>query len=495
MNEAIGTKGGKRDRKRTIIITKRQKKALLSRYKQKKKQRLKKLEQEVRRLQLTSFFIAVPISIAGNILETITATVKKKEQKQPHIEENRKEDSPLEDITLTKQPDIVIIEEQPKKKVEVKEVLQQEIPIPIEQQEKPIVEEKKQEETKLFTSPTIQKVTDKKIVTTYEGNLKDIKQELKEIVYEYQVLEANTEDIHRPEEAEKIIAALDTMIEKLEELRQKIKVEQNLEDNPYVEELVDDYIEEFKNKKEVSAIKDSTLYIMLSTQVELAKEKAQSLSEKVTEEKEKLSLGKEEFNNLKENYYDYNHFNIELLSFQYEQDKMLKDLEEKVASAITETEKVETCLHAMTRQSKKLLGLLAIPMMIPGNRSAKAMATATIAYLYFMHNLLRPNIKRKRYRIIEVKDYSKEIEGNLSKIEDAEMMLNKTSTKLEEMIEKIEKEFKGYDGQQELLDNLQTLLKEIKEKERQLQRQREKQQELLEQNKEKVKTLPTTEDV
>ena len=63
------------------------------------------------------------------------------------------------------------------------------------------------------------------------------------------------------------------------------------------------------------------------------------------------------------------------------------------------------------------------------------------------------------------------------------------------MIEKIEKEFKGYDGQQELLDNLQTLLKEIKEKERQLQRQREKQQELLEQNKEKVKTLPTTEDV
>ena len=123
------------------------------------------------------------------------------------------------------------------------------------------------------------------------------------------------------------------------------------------------------------------------------------------------------------------------------------------------------------------------------------MATATIAYLYFMHNLLRPNIKRRRYRIIEVKDYSKEIEGNLSKIEDAEMMLNKTSTKLEEMIEKIQKEFKGYDGQQELLDNLQTLLKEIKEKERQFQRQREKQQELLEQNKEKVKTLPTTEDV
>ena len=128
---------------------------------------------------------------------------------------------------------------------------------------------------------------------------------------------------------------------------------------------------------------------------------------------------------MKEEYYNYNRFNIDLLNFQNEQDKILQELEQKVSSSTTETEKIETRLHLMTRQSKKLLGLLAIPMMIPGNRSAKAMATATIAYLYFMHNLLRPNIKRRRYRIIEVKDYSKEIEGNLSKIEDAEMMLNK----------------------------------------------------------------------
>lgn len=495
MNEAIGTKGGKRDRKRTIIITKRQEKALLSRYKQKKKQRLKKLEQEVRRLQLTSFFIAVPISIAGNILETITATVKKKEQKQPHIEENRKEDSPLEDITLTKQPDIVIIEEQPKKTVEVKEVLQQEIPIPIEQQEKPIVEEKKQEETELFTSPTIQKVTDKKIVTTYEGNLKDIKQDLKDIVYEYQVLETNVEELQKPEEAEEIIEQLDTIIEKLEELKEKIKVEQSLAEDPYIEELVEEYIEDFKNKKEVDAVKDSSLYIMLSSKVEEAKKKAQTLSIKVNEEKENLSLGEEEFTNLKEEYYNYNRFNIDLLNFQNEQDKILQELEQKVSSSTTETEKIETRLHLMTRQSKKLLGLLAIPMMIPGNRSAKAMATATIAYLYFMHNLLRPKKKRRRYRIIEVKDYSKEIEGNISKIEDVESMLNATSTKLEEMIKKIRKEFAGYSEQQELLQNLQVLLKELQEKERQLQKQREKQQELLAKNKEKVKILQTTEEV
>lgn len=497
MNEAIGTKGGRRDRKRTIIITKRQKRKLLFQYSQKKKQQIKKLEQEVKRLQLTSFFVALPISIAGNILQTIVKGIEKTEKKQTEqeeiIDQPKQKSSPLDDIVVIEKPDIVVIENTPKRKIEVKEQLQQEIKIPTE--ELPQEDQIEQQEIKPLTSPMIQKVADKKIVTTYEGNLKDAKQELKEIVYEYQVLEANTKDIHRPEEAEKIIAALDTMIEKLEELRQKIKVEQNLENNPYVEELVDDYIEEFKKKKEVSAIKDSTLYIMLSTQVELAKEKAQSLSEKVTEAKEKLSLGKEEFNNLKENYYDYNHFNIELLSFQYEQDKMLKNLEEKVASAITETEKVETCLHAMTRQSKKLLGLLAIPMMIPGNRSAKAMATATIAYLYFMHNLLRPKKKRRRYRIIEVKDYSKEIEGNISKIEDVESMLNATSTKLEEMIKKIRKEFAGYSEQQELLQNLQVLLKELQEKERQLQKQREKQQELLAKNKEKVKILQTTEEV
>ena len=71
MNEAIGAKGGRRDRKRTIIITSENKKKIQEYYKKKKELKLKKLEKEVKNIELASFFMAVPISIAGNTFETL----------------------------------------------------------------------------------------------------------------------------------------------------------------------------------------------------------------------------------------------------------------------------------------------------------------------------------------------------------------------------------------------------------------------------------------
>ena len=84
MNETIGTKGGRRDRKRTIIITSENKKKLKEYYQKKKKLRLEKLEKEVRNLQLASFLVAVPLSIAGNTFDAIfhVRDEKKEEREQ-----------------------------------------------------------------------------------------------------------------------------------------------------------------------------------------------------------------------------------------------------------------------------------------------------------------------------------------------------------------------------------------------------------------------------
>ena len=71
MNEAIGAKGGRRDRKRTIIITSENKKKLQEFNKKKKQMKLKKLEKEVRDIQIASFFVAMPVSIAGSALENL----------------------------------------------------------------------------------------------------------------------------------------------------------------------------------------------------------------------------------------------------------------------------------------------------------------------------------------------------------------------------------------------------------------------------------------
>ena len=566
MNEAIGVKGGKRDRKRRIIITANQKKKIKENYKRKKQERIKKLEKEVKNLQLASFLVAVPISVAGTTVETLLNL--REEQKEErlqakglqieeraqakalqteelhqanklelgesaiYIEDYQSNDRKFTDygypktidgkevvsypdkkiITIEKKEYPKVVEakvsleennknitlketlEQPnkqqeeRKKVEVKEQKQTIIPIPASKIET-------LEENKIF-----QKITDKKIVAEYEEKLKDVKIELKKLIYEYNVLQQASEDLTDSKEAEEILYQLSIIIKKIEELKSKMKIDiKDLETDAYLTDIVDQYMDEFKNKNIVSEIKDSDLYIMIAEKLEEVTEKTGTLTNKVEDTKDKLELDESQFDKLKESYYNFENFNNQLIAFQSEQDFLLKDLEKKVSESTSITEQVQYRVQLMNRQNRRLLQMIALPMLIPGNRSARAIASATAAYLYFMRNLLNPRLREQRYRIISVIDYSSEIEKNISKIEDAAISISKTSNKLEEMIRKIEVDFKDYMDTipecRELLSNLNKLLSDLKEKEEELQKTKQEQEKLLETNNQKVKTLPRTEEV
>ena len=112
---------------------------------------------------------------------------------------------------------------------------------------------------------------------------------------------------------------------------------------------------------------------------------------------------------------------------------------------------------------------------------------------------MNPRLQQRKYRIISVTDYASEIEGNISKIEDAISIIGKTSLKLEDMIRKIEVDFKDYINVipecKELLSNLNRLLSELKEKEEELNKTKKQQETLLEKNNQKVKTLQRVEEV
>ena len=566
MNEAIGVKGGKRDRKRRIIITANQKKKIKENYKRKKQERIKKLEKEVKNLQLASFLVAVPISVAGTTVETLLnlreeqkderlqakglqieerAQAKALQTEELHqanklelgesaiyIEDYQSNDRKFTDygypktidgkevvsypdkkiITIEKKEYPKVVEakvsleennknitlketlEQPnkqqeeRKKVEVKEQKQTIIPIPASKIET-------LEENKIF-----QKITDKKIVAEYEEKLKDVKIELKKLIYEYNVLQQASEDLTDSKEAEEILYQLSIIIKKIEELKSKMKIDiKDLETDAYLTDIVDQYMDEFKNKNIVSEIKDSNLYIMIAEKLEEVTEKTGKLTNKVEDTKDKLELDESQFDKLKESYYNFENFNNQLIAFQSEQDFLLKDLEKKVSESTSITEQVQYRVQLMNRQNRRLLQMIALPMLIPGNRSARAIASATAAYLYFMRNLLNPRLREQRYRIISVIDYSSEIEKNISKIEDAATSISKTSNKLEEMIRKIEVDFKDYLNDipecRELLSNLNKLLSDLKEKEEELQKTKQEQEKLLETNNQKVKTLPRTEEV
>lgn len=566
MNEAIGVKGGKRDRKRRIIITANQKKKIKENYKRKKQERIKKLEKEVKNLQLASFLVAVPISVAGTTVETLLnlreeqkderlqakglqieerAQAKALQTEELHqanklelgesaiyIEDYQSNDRKFTDygypktidgkevvsypdkkiITIEKKEYPKVVEakvslEENNKNITLKETLEQ----PNKQQEERKKVEVKEQKQTIIPMPAskietleenniFQKITDKKIVAEYEEKLKDVKIELKKLIYEYNVLQQASEDLTDSKEAEEILYQLSIIIKKIEELKSKMKIDiKDLETDAYLTDIVDQYMDEFKNKNIVSEIKDSDLYIMIAEKLEEVTEKTGTLTNKVEDTKDKLELDESQFDKLKESYYNFENFNNQLIAFQSEQDFLLKDLEKKVSESTSITEQVQYRVQLMNRQNRRLLQMIALPMLIPGNRSARAIASATAAYLYFMRNLLNPRLREQRYRIISVIDYSSEIEKNISKIEDAATSISKTSNKLEEMIRKIEVDFKDYINAipecRELLSNLNKLLSDLKEKEEELQKTKQEQEKLLETNNQKVKTLPRTEEV
>ena len=558
MNETIGSKGGRRDHKRTLLITMENKEKLIKYQKNQQKLRLKQLEKKVKEQQILTFFSAVPIVVTGAVLQELTHIGQKEDTQL--IEEKRhnpnKESNDQQDITTNQnlKPNYVIKswvapkkkEENSKDEVltdrekrkdisekleinkdsiepyepriivkEKEEKLEIDIPLStnnnkkrgiapnvevkvVEQQEIPLKETTIDDQ--LPQNLTLQNLKNKKIIAEYERKLKDVRIELKQLIFEYNVLVDDSNELYESKEAEELLQKLNLIIKKIEELKSKIVVDaDNLEEEHYLSYLVEEYIAEFKDKNFISDIKDSGLYIMLSEKLEELDTKKDKLTSKVDKRKEKLELDEEQFAQLKDRYYDFDNFNNKLLKVQSEQDYLLKDIEEKVRNSVTITEKVEYKAKAMTAQSKKLLKMMAVPMMMPGARSAKALATMTIAYLYFMRKLMKPRMEKKRYKVIEVTDYSKDIEYNLDKIKDTTTLLKKTSSKLETMMKDFEKDYKEYFGIlpecQKLLDNLKIILDNIRQKEEELKKIEKEQEKVLETNNQKVKTLTSIEEI
>lgn len=340
----------------------------------------------------------------------------------------------------------------------------------------------------------LSKLKARKIIDEYEKQLKDVRYDLRQLIFEYNVLVEEADEAIVSKEAEIILDKLTDIISRVEILKRKIRVEDlDKYDDNYIYTLIEGYLEEFKDQRLVAEIKDSPLYILISEKLTELDTKKDILSGKVEKKKEKLEIKEEKFDKLKEKYFNIDKINKELLAFQHEQDLLLKEVKEKVKNATTVQEKVEIEVEAMNRQSRRLLGLLTLSMLFPGSRAGRSVATTTAAYLYFVNNLLRPKTTTKKYKVITVKDYSRDIEKSLESFDDAFDLLSKTSVQVDKMITQISEEFKEYLGvipeASELLSNLQKIRDEIHEKEYEMEKMKKEQERVLEKNNAKVKTM------
>ena len=131
--------------------------------------------------------------------------------------------------------------------------------------------------------------------------------------------------------------------------------------------------------------------------------------------------------------------------------------------------------------------------MLPGARTARGLATMAASYLYFMRNIMQPNVRTRTLRSIKVEDFHKEIESSLDELENVGSLLTKTSKQIATTIKEVETEFKDYIDHipecRELLANLEKIKQEIEEKEYELNRIKEEQEKNLQKNDAKVKRM------
>ena len=160
---------------------------------------------------------------------------------------------------------------------------------------------------------------------------------------------------------------------------------------------------------------------------------------------------------------------------------------------MTITEKVEKEVKAMNNRCKKLLELIALQMMIPKLKGTKNIITSTMIYMYYMRKILHPEVKTKKYKIINITDYSNDIENSLYQINNITEKLKNTSQKLNSLIKEFEEKYKEYfdiiPECKNLLYNLKNVQSNLREKEYEINKLKQQQQKNLETNNEKVKRL------
>lgn len=554
MNETIGVKGGRNDRRRSLLITKKVKEKLEAYHQEQKEKELKELENKVNLQQKLTLLVTVPIATIGQVYETLTANNEKKKELalKEAIELLEKENifsesDTKEIINALKEGRIFSLNEEllgklglsfetkkqvseidltefntPKEEkqeeasLETKTAVLKVVEITLEEKQEELTSEntkvealfpeEKDLETNIETSikaginekdtfeEKLDKLKNHKIIDEYENKLKEARKDLRELVFEYNLVSEASDDLYDSKEAEELLNRLNSIIKKIEELKRRIDIPDiDKYDDNYLYTLVADYIEEFKNKNFVSEIKDSALYIMISEKLDELDTKKDKLQTKIETKKTKLEIDEMRLEQLRENYYSFERFNSDLIRFQEKQDKVLDEIKDKMSKATTIQERVETQVVGMQRQSRRALALMTAALMLPGARSARGLATMAATYLYFMRRVMRPNVTTRRFKTIKVTDYHKEIERSLSELDDVSSFLNKTSKQIDSTIKEIETEFKDYINEipecKDLLANLEKIKDEILEKEYELKRIKEEQEKNLEKNDAKVKRM------
>lgn len=422
------------------------------------------------------------------------------------IDEKKKESTLIENILLQgilileDKPKIIKVEkikdlEEEKKDNKIEEIKEETFEEEIKSENKEQKEEislskvdKKQEEI----DKKIERLSSNKIVEKYEEKLMDIRHDLRNLIFEYNMIVDRNNKLETKEEAEKLLDSLNKLIKKIDELKKKLEIPDNDKyDETYLYAIAEEYMKEFSNNKPIKEIKSSQLYIDISEKVKELDKAKNKLKKTLDNNKKTLGINEAKVEKLKSNYDKMSDFDKKMNDFTSSAEKELKDIEDKVKNSVDIKREMEYRIVKANKMSKLLVGLMAIESLIPTNRSAKRTALLATAGAYVLNRMLnRRKVKVKEKVTVSVKDYSKRIEKDLDKIEEVQKNLSKNTDELDKIISLLENDYKktvsANSEYKELLINLKIIKSNLQEKEYDLKKINSDTQKTLNENNHKV---------
>lgn len=441
MNEDRGAKGGYNDLRRTFILQKRNKET--------SDQELQELEAQVKKDNIKRALVVFPLVLTGTMLKELVDNCTEHKINKFNF------------ASATKK---VKIQKKSAEKVEIS--LPQEANLPLE----------------------------KNLVSKYQDYLESIYLEYQELKTDYEILEANYENVYEKKELEELLAKMKLLLNKLEELQNKIKANSSLkETSRELYDLVNEYLENFSSEELNAVLKDSDLYQSLSSKITELEQKKDSLDNKLEDKKEQLNIDYEKFDKTKKDYEDLYLYHKDLMAFAREQEQVAYNLREQVANSTELVKHTETHLRYLRNNANRLRNLTTATLLAPGPTSIKAVALGTVMYLNAMNSLLHPQVETTTYTTLETKDYESSIVAALNTMNDSIDTLKSTTTKVSSMIAYLEKEYKDYFDNvkelKELLENLKEIETSLYLKEEELTKIKKEEEITLKANNAKVKVL------
>ena len=344
------------------------------------------------------------------------------------------------------------------------------------------------------TNKELEKYKASRIVGLYEDKFKEIRLDLKNLSYEYSLIEEKYDHVKEKSDADEILKRLDTLIDKVKELKTKLDIPNSDKyENSYIYQLVEDYISEFNNNKAVSSIKSSELYIDISNKIKELEQEKEYLKQKTIKKKQLLSIDEEKMKEIKKEKEKIEHSNEKIKTFSKEADEELNKINKKIDKTVQLNKEITTQLSKANNVSTNLLLLIGAEMMIPTANSAKKVAVAATTGLYVLNKIFRKDKYQKIInKEISTVDYSKEIEASLSSIDKTIEKLDDNLYEIGKLIYMLQNEYSDYSNNNEfnsLLNNLYNIKKNVEEKRDNLIRIKKEQEKNLNKNNNKVKVL------